>query len=157
MTLADYNLWKTRDIADTADCDEDIARRAVGFLRLCAENADAGARNGRKLGKLAINDADPIARYDSMRSSESAKSLKPDEFRRCRTVTRLALGAPVMLTGNKIYGVETALLGLVNGARGAVVGPRRSPGSAPPQLPGYVVVEFTGYSGDPIFQGDGRE
>ena len=62
-----------------------------------------------------------------------------------------------MLTGNKIYGVETVLLVLMGGARGVVVGFRHSPGPAPPQLPDYVVVEFLGYSGDPVFQRGGRE
>ena len=126
---------------DTANFDDDIVRRADSFLWLCAENADAGARNGRKLGQLAINSDAPIARYDSMRSSESAKSLKPDEFRGLRTVKHLALGSPVMLTSDKIYGVEAVLPGLMNGARGVVVGLRHSPGSAPPHLPDYVVVE----------------
>ena len=80
MTLSDYNMRKTHDIMDTANCDGDIMRRADGFLWLCAENADAGERNGRKLAKLAINDDTPIVRYDSTHSSESAKSLKPDVF-----------------------------------------------------------------------------
>ena len=74
MTHADYNLWKTHDIMDTANCDEDIARRADGFLWLCAENADAGARNGRKLGQLAAADAAPILRYDSTPTARPRKA-----------------------------------------------------------------------------------
>ena len=62
-----------------------------------------------------------------------------------------------MLTSNVIYGVQTVLLGLMNGARGKVVGIRHSANSSPPSLPDYVAVEFPGYSGDPIFPGEGRE
>ena len=49
-----------------------------------------------------------------------------------------------MLIAKKMYGVYTALLGLMNGARGVVVGVRRAAGPAPPVLPEYVVVDFPG-------------
>ena len=49
-----------------------------------------------------------------------------------RIVTHVALGAPVMLIANKMYGADFVLLGLMNGTRCVVVGARRAAGSDPP-------------------------
>ena len=127
------------------------------YLWLTAENADAGQRNGSKIGNLAETSNRPITRYESTHNDVTAKRLKPEEFKGLRTVTHLAVGAPTMLTCNKMYGVETVLLGLMNGARGEVMGFRHSAESAPPALPEYVAVNFPTYTGDPIFRGEGRE
>ena len=157
MNVEDHNLWRSHDILDPERCVADILRMSGEFLWLCAENADAGSMYGRKLGLLAEKAGDPIFRYEAIRSDDGAKRLKPDEFKGLRTVTHVALGAPVMLISNKMYGVDTALLGLTNGARGVVGGARRAAASAPPELPEYVVVDFHGYIGEPIFPGNGRE
>ena len=157
MTIEDYNLWRIHDILAPDRCDTDILRMSGEFLWLCAENADAGSMNGRKLGLLAEKVGIPIIRYESLHSDDGDRRLKPEEFNGLRTVAHVALGAPVMLISNKMYGVDTALLGLTNGARGVVGGARRAAASAPPELPEYVVVDFHGYIGEPIFPGNGRE
>ena len=77
-------------------------------------------------------------------------------FKELRTDAQVALIAPVMLIARKMYGVDTALLGLMDGARGVVVEGRYAAGSAPPELPEYAIVAFPGNSGRPIFPGAGR-
>ena len=113
MTCADRDLWKSRDIY-TKGCDPDLVRRAGGFLWLCAENADCGQRNGGKLGEHAAASGVPIFRDVSLHIDEVAKRQKPEEFTGIRTATHLAVGAPAMLTSNRIYGVDTVLIGLMN-------------------------------------------
>ena len=100
-----------------------------------------------------------------------------------RKALHLCVGARVMLGVNKIWGVSTVPLGLMNGARGVIVailyaardtervdgnalagcGYPSSPSSASdgrlprgPQecpLPDYVVVHFPGYTGPALFEG----
>ena len=53
MTVEDHNLWRSHDILDPERCDADILRRSGDMLWLCVGNADAGPRDGRKLGLLA--------------------------------------------------------------------------------------------------------
>ena len=62
-----------------------------------------------------------------------------------------------MLLVNKIFDVRTVSLGLMNGSRGEVVGMQFADGSSAPGLPEYVIVDFPGYVGPPIFPGRGRE
>ena len=157
MTLADYDLWASRDVMRKDICDPGLVESSDEFLWLSAENANSGERNGNKLGQLAKKNGVPILRYHSLHSEDAAARKRPGEFKGLRTLTRVAIGAPVMLIANKLFGVDTAPLGLMNGARGTVVGVRHSPGSAPPDLPDYVVVYFPDYKGDPIFPGVGRE
>ena len=64
---------------------------------LCAENADAGRRNGAKVGALAETQGGPIIRYESMRNNIAAKRLKTDEFNGVRTLTHLAHGGMLCL------------------------------------------------------------
>ena len=133
MALADYNIWKSHDVLDPENCDPDAIQRSDNYLFLCAENAYAGRRNGVKVGNRAETEGFPIIRYESTRNNIAAKKLKPDVFFGLLTVTRIGKQEPVMLTCNRLYGVEKFLLGITNGARGEVIGPdtlkaRRLPG-----------------------------
>ena len=157
MTLEDYKLWQSHDIPDPENCDPCALERADKYLWLCAENADAGRRNGDKVGNLAETQGFPIIRYESTHGNIAAEKLRPGEFKRLRTVTHLAKEALVILTCNKMRGVETALLGLTNGDRCEVTGPRHSSGPVHPGLPTYLDGNFATYTGDPIFPGVGRE
>ena len=81
----------------------------------------------------------------------------PGEFMGLRSKCCLAIGAPVLLITNKVYGAETLLLVLMGGARWAAVGIYRGKGGASPYLPELVVVDVPGYKGDPVFPGEGAE
>ena len=87
----------------------------------------------------------------------NATNRKPDEFNDFRHAVHLVQGAPVMLIVNKLWDLRTAKLGLMNGARGTVVGIVYDEDAAPPSLPAYVVVDFPEYRGQSIFDGAGRE
>ena len=126
------------------------------MLWVCAENADAGEMNGRKLGILEEKAGVPIIWYESIHIDDGDRRLKPGEFNGVRTVAHVALGAPAILIANKMYGVDTVILGLMNAAaRGGVFGARRAAGSSHHEFPEYVVVDFAGQSGRPIFHGEG--
>ena len=133
MALDDYILWKTHDMLDASNCDADIPQSSDSILWLCAENEDAGRTSGPKIGQIAENEGRPIARYESTHNNIAARNLKPDAPMGNRSISHIATGAPGMLTCNRTYGVETVLLGLMSGARGVVLGRRRSECSAPPR------------------------
>ena len=58
-----------------------------------------------------------------------------------------------MLLVNEIYDVRTASLGLMDEARGGVVGEQFAAGSPPPDPPQYTTADSPGYIGPPIFLG----
>jgi hypothetical protein len=90
-------------------------------------------------------------------------------YKNLAQATHLCLGAPVMLTVNFLWNVDTVPLGLMNGARGTVIavlykpaGAERTDGStvattgfpcgkriAP--LPDLVIVNFPSYTGPALF------
>ena len=59
MSLADHALWATRDLANPC-APATLRERAGHFVALCAENATAGERNGKRVGALARDSAEPI-------------------------------------------------------------------------------------------------
>ena len=156
MTIADYDLWKSRDIASD-DCPADLKKRADSFLWLCEENASSGQRNGSKIAALSKADQTPLLRYEAVHNTPAGGNYAPEEFRGLRSKCHLAIGSPVLLLTNKIYGVDTVPIGLMNGSRGTVVGIYQGRGGGPPSLPEFVVVDIPGYKGGPIFPGAGKE
>ena len=98
---------------------------------------------------------------------------KAGDFQQVRFAVHLCVGARALLSHNRIWGMPTVPLGLMNGARGVVVAilyappgtdrvdgnslavtgfPRATPGFFPRgqvacPLPEYVVVHFPGYAG----------
>ena len=156
MTLADHALWATRDLADLR-APAVLRERAAQFVALCAENATAGARNGQRAGALARESGEPILLVRAAHNDPRAASRPANSYSLLRAQIHLVRGAKVMLLVNKIYDVRTVSLGLMNGARGEVVGAQFATGSAPPDLPEYVIVDFPGYSGPPLFLGEGQE
>ena len=156
MSLSDHALWATRDLASTR-APAPLRERARRFVALCAENATAGARNGQRAGDLAKESAEPILLVKAAHNDPRAALRPANSYGLLRAQLHLVRGAKVMLLVNKIYDVRTVPLGLMNGARGEVVGAQFPDGSPAPSLPEYVIVDFPGYVGPPIFPGEGRE
>ena len=88
----------------------------------------------------------PIARINAVHSSPAAASTKPDEAGGLYPVVFLAQHAHVMLTANLWQEVV-----LCNGAAGTVHQILYPEGSAPPNLPIAVMVEFDNYCGPQFF------
>jgi hypothetical protein len=123
-------------------------------LRLVAENQVCGRLNGQQLRARTVPEpTDPgllprAARLDVMKVVLRAKAYHSDVraetkpstgFRQLKDTVHLSLASPVMLTQNQIWQVNVVPLGLMNGARGFVVGvvykqegQTRSDGSAVP-------------------------
>ena len=98
-----------------------------------------------------------------------AKRRSADQFRHLRSATHLYLGAPVMLTTNRIWEQYIVSLSLMNGARGVVVAILYCPegttrldklslastgypaGKAHGPLPNVVIVDFPDYTGPSFF------
>ena len=156
MTLDDYELWKSRDIAsDTRPAD--LKRRAESFIWLCEENAATGERNGEKLADLSRRTFSAIFRYSAVHNTAAASGYKPQEFKGPRANCHISVGAPALLISNKLFGVYTAPLGLMNGSRDTVVAISQGSSRPPHALPDYVAVDFPCYCGDPIFPEEGKE
>eukprot|EP00660_Eupelagonema_oceanica_P007192 gene7192-15539_t len=156
MTLADHDLWRTHDIADPS-CSPELKMQAENWTWLCAENASAGQGLARCMLRLAQSSGQVVIRINAEHSDAAAARRPPDEFRGLRTQVHLVVGAPVMLLVNILYDVRGVLMGLMNGARGKVVGICYAEGMAPPSLPEYVIVDFPAYTGHLFFDGEGRE
>ena len=114
-------LTETHDVSDPPNFDGDILRLPVGFLCIFDENADAGARGGRKLGLLSEKATRPVSRYESLNKNESDARLKPGEFNALRNVANLALGFPVM-PAVEMRGAKTVSPGRWAGRAGASSG-----------------------------------
>ena len=119
-----------------------------------------------------------VIRCEARHNNPKAENRRAEDFRNIRKAVHLRVGARVILTLNAIWDVQTVPLGLMNGARGVVVaivyadgGSRRVDGnqmasagwpicdshSLPRgldkcQLPDFVVVHFSSYSGRPLFK-----
>ena len=156
MTLEDYELWKSRDIASDM-CPADLKDRAESFIWLCEENAATGERNGEKLADLTRRTSSAIFRYSAVHNTAAASNYKPQEFKGLRANCHISVGAPVLLISNKLFGVYTVPLRLMNGSRGTAVAIFQGVSRPPPALPDCVVVDIPGYRGGPIFPGIGRE
>ena len=151
-------------------------------LRLVAENQVCGRLNGQQLRARTVPEPKdpallPRAPLDVMKVVLRAKAFHNDAraetkpsagFRTLKDTVHLSLASPVMLTQNIIWQVNVVPLGLMNGARGFVVGvvykqegQARSDGSAVPAgfpclraacpLPDFVIVNFPLYSGSAFF------
>ena len=120
MTLEDYDLWQSRDIASDK-CPAELKARAGNFIWLCEENAATVARNGDKLAAIDKSRRPAIFRYPAASNEPSATRYNPREFRGVRANCHIAIGAPVILIANNLFGVYTGRIGLMNGARCAVV------------------------------------
>ena len=156
MTLADHELWRSHDLGDglrapigaAAEIRKSLEENA---LWLVTENGLAGSRNGEKLVQLAEDKNVPVIAVDASHTDPRAAARPPEEFRQLRTRVHLAPGARVMLTANDMWDVRTVQMGLMNGARGVVVGIVFNDGEAPPSLPRYVIVDFPKYKGRPFW------
>ena len=182
----DYDLYKEHELGVhrlQADWPghEDFLKDA---LRLVAENQICGRLNGQQLRARTVPEpADPdlllcsadmdvmkvVLRAKAYHSDKRAETKPSDGFRQLKDTVHLSLASPVMLTQNQIWQVNVVPLGLMNGARGTVVGvvykqegQARSDGSAVPAgfpclreacpLPDFVIVNFPLYSGNAFFQ-----
>jgi hypothetical protein len=192
VSINDYALWKTHELPSLDEHDsapwegaEDLLSTA---LVLVTDNAQAGRVNGKRLaeGVPLLSEQRPglagnghvvvrcAARHNSLRGC----NLDAREFRNLRTATHLRVGARVILITNRIWDTDTVPLGLMNGARGVVVGIMFAPeqtqrvdgnaiagtgfptsdGLSFPRsmdqcpLPDFVVVHFPGYKGKPLLK-----
>ena len=120
MTLDDYDLWKSRDIASDK-CTDELNVRAEHFIWLCEENAATGDMDDEKLAALHKEQRSAIFRYSAAHNTPFASCYQPHEFKGIRANCHVDIGAPVLLVANNLFGVYTVPLGLMNGARCAVV------------------------------------
>ena len=105
---------------------ENLLREAV---LLVPENAPAGKINGNQLAARAPLHGEPgpassghvVVRCEARHSHGRGEFRKAEDSRNVHKATHLCVGARVMLTQNRLWGVGTVPLGLMNGARGIVV------------------------------------
>ncbi|CAK0879229.1 unnamed protein product [Prorocentrum cordatum] len=149
MTLHDYSLWCGHDVSAVPH--DRPLRRALetDALWLTTENKKVGERNGAKLARHSEANGAPVFAFDAVHSDPRAEKRPPDEFYQLRTKVHLSVGAPVLLTSNLLWELRVVRFGLMNGARGRVVGIVMD--AAPPALPAYVVVDFPEYCGAPFW------
>ena len=147
------------------------------------ENAAAGKVNGKQLAATAplhgqpraLNAEGVVVRAEARHNDPRGLHKTADEFKQVRRALHLRVGARVLLTQNRIWGVPTVALGLMNGARGVAVAilyapdagaradghaaagvghPSATPGVLPRgpaqcPLPDFVVAHFPQYKGPP--------
>ena len=138
ITREDYELWKTHELdvlqesgpGSASHCSwegsENLLREAVVLV---PENAAAGKVNGKQLAARAplhgtagsSSAAGVVVRIEARHNNPRGKHKPADDFRQVRRALHLCVGARVMLTQNRIWGVPTVPLGLMNGARGVAV------------------------------------
>ena len=98
---------------------------------LVPEDAAGGEVNGKQLAARApVHEAaaprtaaEVVARIEARHSDPRGRSKPADDFRQVRRALRLCAGVRVTLPQNRIWGVPTVPLGLVNGARGGCGNP----------------------------------
>ena len=127
--MDDYELWNTHEL-DSVDPDtacpwlvnDGLLRKAVVLV---PENAAAGKVNGKQLAARAPLHAEPgpassagvVVRCEARHSQGRGEYRKADEFRNVYPATHLCVGARVMLSQNRLWGVPTVPLSLMNSAR----------------------------------------
>ncbi len=138
ITQEDYELWKTHEVdalCETAPGSASACSWEGGeallqeALVLVPENAAAGKINGKRLAARApLHGAEPpasatgvVVRIEARHNDPRGANRTADDFQQLRRALHLCVGAKVMLTMNRIWGVPTVPLGLMNGARGVVV------------------------------------
>ena len=62
-----------------------------------------------------------VVRCEARHTHPKGENRKSEEFRNMRKALHIRVGAKVMLSQNRIWGVSTVPLGLMNGARGIIV------------------------------------
>ncbi len=93
---------------------------------MTVENSICGAINGEKLQEVSsVKKPDPklnvVLKCKAVHNDDRGRHRAAASFRNLKDTIHLALLAPVMLTQNTLYGVNTVSLGLMNGARGVFV------------------------------------
>ena len=125
-TPDDWSLWKSHELQDddaaSVTLNKDVLETA---LHLTVENSVCGSINGAKLKAISSqNKPDPklnvVLKCRATHSDDRARMKPASDFRNLRDTVHLSLLAPVMLTQNYMFGVNTVSLGLMNGARGAL-------------------------------------
>ena len=165
-TPDDWKLWKSHEIQNDAalrsdSLDDDFL---VGALHLTIENSVCGAINGEKLKKISLQEKRDVKlkvvlRCKATHNDDRGRHKPASDFRNLRDSIHMALLAPVMLTQNQLYDVNTVSVGLMNGARGVIVAVLYNDQSGYPDgkqhcpMPEYVIVHFPSYSGMPFFEG----
>ena len=126
-TPDDWKLWKSHDIGVTSSTinswSDDFLSHA---LQLTVENSICGSINGEKLQEVSsVQKQDPklnvVLKCEAVHHDDRGRYKSAASFRNFKDTIHLALLAPVMLTQNTLYGVNTVSLGLMNGARGVFV------------------------------------
>jgi hypothetical protein len=126
-TPDDWKLWKSHDIGVTSSTinswSDDFLSHA---LQLTVENSICGSINGEKLQEVSsVQKQDPklnvVLKCNAVHNDDRCRCKSAASFRNLKDTVHLALLAPVMLTQNTLYGVDTVSLGLMNGARGVFV------------------------------------
>ena len=119
----DYDHWRQHDLDRGHFNEEQKAYFENNAVWLCARCEDVGARNGRKLARLAESQKVMIHRITSQHSRKSGSTQRSAAFEGLRSVVRLARGCKVILVRNVAY-----LFELANGTRGTLVGVVYGPG-----------------------------
>ena len=96
---------------------------------LAPGNALAGKISGDQLAAIAPLHGEPgsassghvVVRCEARHSQGRGETRKAYDFRNVYKATHLCVGARVMLTQNRVWGVGAVPFGLMNGARGVVL------------------------------------
>jgi len=137
MKARDPNEWANRGF------DGDDA------IHLYPTNKDVRKRNHECLQILGKS----IALVEAEHSSPMAKKFSPNQANNLETRAYFAIGAKVLLTSN----IQQSI-GLCNGAVGTIKDMIWYDGRQPPTVPDAIIVDFgDDYTGDRVFQGEGRE
>ena len=125
-TPDDWALWKSHELQDddtaSGTLNKDVLSTA---LHLTVEKSVCGSINGAKLKAISSQNKldqklNVVLKCRATHNDDRARMKPASDFRNLRDTVHLSLMAPVMLTQNNIFGVNTVSLGLMNGARGAL-------------------------------------
>ena len=146
----DWDWWRLHDL-DRGHLSDDQKRYFENeAVWLCARCEDVGARNGRKLAQMAMNEQKVVHRIEAEHSGNRKRAQKYSAavFDGLRSEINLVRGCKVMITRNIAY-----LYGLANGTRGKLVGVVYGPGGVG-TFPEAIVVEVPEYCGPAFYPGE---
>ena len=124
-TPDDWALWKSHELQDDDTACGTLHKDVLSTaLHLTVENSVCGSTNGAKLKAISLQHKSDqklnvVLKCRATHTDDRGRMKSASDFRNLKDTVHLSLLAPVMLTQNIIFGVNTVSLGLMNGARGA--------------------------------------
>ena len=144
----DYDAWRQHDLDRGHLSEAQKQYFEDEAVWLCARCEDVGARNGRKLARMAEDGKRLVHQVWAQHSTKSARKQSSAAFDGLRDVVNLVRGCKVMVARNVAY-----RFGLANGTRGRFLGAVYGPGGVG-TMPEALVLEVPDYCGPCFYPGE---